>query len=74
MERLFTFALYKDTFMVPEPIHLFFFFERGKEYMFLTGSSSNHKPILDKRLWAGELSLRIRRQACFSPLNPQNPT
>ena len=74
MERLFTFALYKDTFMVPEPIHLFFSLKEGKNTYFLTGSSSNHKPILDKRLWAGEFSLRIRRQACFSPLNPQNPT
>ena len=45
----------------------------GKERKFHTDSSSNCKSILENGLWAGGLSLRSTRQACFfSPLNPQN--
>ena len=43
-----------------------------KEHIFHTGSSSNYKSILENGLWAGGLSLRSTRQACFFSLpNPQ---
>ena len=45
---------------------------KWKEHVFHTGSSSNYKNILQNGLWAGALSLRSTRQACFfSLLNPQ---
>ena len=42
------------------------------EHISHTGSSSNYKSIQENGLWAGGLSLRSTRQACFfSPLSPQ---